>query len=101
MHRKGTFKLAKPKKSKGQKERKGDTTKTHQPGHDTPDIRDLKRELDICLEFPNPRDVECVRLIVNHAVNDKLRLLERNSHLGEANKELLRGAIEILNKLTA
>ena len=67
----------------------------------TPDVRDLDRELAHCLESPNRQDAECVRLIVDHVVADKLRQLEKNSRLGEANKAILTDAITILNKLTA
>jgi len=67
----------------------------------TPDVRDLDRELAYCLETPNRRDAECVRLIVGHVVADKLQQLEKNSRLGETNKALLTDAIITLSKLTA
>lgn len=66
-----------------------------------PDVRDYDRETQHCLEHPDRRDAECVRLIVDHVLNSKLLTLANNSHLGSANGVLLHDAITILSKLTA
>lgn len=91
--------MSKSKKSK--KEKKGGKgVKTTPTDQSTPDVRDLDRELAHCLETPNRRDPECVRLIIDHVVANKLRLLEKNSRLGEANKALLAEAMDTLIRLT-